>query len=136
MLIMIGRCLGLHTDTGRDTRTRLSSYIYICIYARRRCIPCILLRSLIAVLPLFLPASLPLSLRVRRPFFLTGANKRARTHGLYSDDPRTRRDVSGREFLHASCRAGQPLLFRHVPRSASISLSLSLSLYLGDEPLI
>lgn len=26
---MIGRCLGVHTDIGRDTRARLSSHIYI-----------------------------------------------------------------------------------------------------------
>lgn len=79
MLIMIGWCLGLHTDISPDTRARLSPCIYICIYksARRRCIPCILLRSLIVALPPFsspppsfssLYLSLPLKAR-RLPFF-------------------------------------------------------------------
>lgn len=35
MLIMIGRCLGVHTDIGRDMRARLSSHIYICVHEER-----------------------------------------------------------------------------------------------------
>lgn len=104
---MIGRCLDVHTDTQLWYRSRLPS-LYICIYTREKRVDALHTLHLITLgdTPFFLSFACTDSSSQTRCANIARARLMLCVYiHIYIYPRPKRRDASGREFLHASCRA-------------------------------